>query len=70
MSSNVGIEAWKDAAASSNIQPFALMKFALIYWLNKKRETCLGQKLKQFVQLLTAICSINSKILIDSLISL
>ncbi|XP_031839232.1 rab3 GTPase activating protein isoform X2 [Nomia melanderi] len=60
MRSTDGIEAWKEAAASSNIQPFALMKFALIYWLDKKRETCLGAKLKQFVQLLTAICSINN----------
>ncbi|XP_043526557.1 rab3 GTPase-activating protein non-catalytic subunit isoform X1 [Frieseomelitta varia] len=52
------IEKWKDAAKSSNIQPFVFMKFALIYWLNKKRDICLEIELKQFTQLLSAICSI------------
>ena len=55
------IEKWKDAAKSSNIQPFVFMKFALIYWLNKKRDICLEVELKQFTQLLSAICSIDSK---------
>ncbi|XP_017879707.1 rab3 GTPase-activating protein non-catalytic subunit isoform X3 [Ceratina calcarata] len=52
------IETWKEAAIYSNIQPFVFMKFALIYWLNKNRIVCLETELKQFTQLLNAICSI------------
>ena len=55
------IEAWREAAVNSNIEPFVLMEFALIYWLDKKRDTCSGVELKQFTQLLSAICSIASK---------
>ncbi|XP_050481313.1 rab3 GTPase-activating protein non-catalytic subunit isoform X3 [Bombus huntii] len=54
------IETWKEVAKSSNIQPFVFMKFALIYWLNKKRDVSLELELKQFTQLLNAICSIAS----------
>lgn len=55
------IETWKEVAKNSNIQPFVFMKFALIYWLNKKRDVSLELELKQFTQLLNAICSIASK---------
>ncbi|XP_076280641.1 rab3 GTPase activating protein [Lasioglossum baleicum] len=58
--SNDRIEAWRETAVNSNIQPFVLMEFALIYWLNRKKKMCLGLELKQFVQLLKAICSINN----------
>ncbi|XP_078049758.1 rab3 GTPase activating protein isoform X1 [Augochlora pura] len=58
--SNDSIEVWKEAAMSSNIQPFALLEFALIHWLNRKREMYLGLELKQFVQLLNVICSMNN----------
>ncbi|XP_071862105.1 rab3 GTPase activating protein isoform X1 [Bombus fervidus] len=54
------IETWKEVAKSSNIQPFVFMKFALVYWLNKKRDVSLELELKQFTQLLNAICSIAS----------
>ncbi|XP_068975314.1 rab3 GTPase-activating protein non-catalytic subunit isoform X1 [Bombus flavifrons] len=54
------IETWKEVAKSTNIQPFVFMKFALIYWLNKKRDVSLELELKQFTQLLNAICSIAS----------
>ncbi|XP_076244895.1 rab3 GTPase activating protein isoform X2 [Calliopsis andreniformis] len=60
MYSNDKIETWKVAAINSNIEPFVLMEFALIYWLNKKRDTCSGVELKQFTQLLNAICSITN----------
>ncbi|KZC10899.1 Rab3 GTPase-activating protein non-catalytic subunit [Dufourea novaeangliae] len=60
MHSNDRIEAWKEAAANSNIQPFVLMEFVLIYWLNKKRELCLGVEFKQFTQLLNVICSVDN----------
>ncbi|XP_054006730.1 rab3 GTPase-activating protein non-catalytic subunit [Hylaeus anthracinus] len=56
--SNNRIEIWREAAVSSNIQPFVLMEFALVYWLNKKRQMCLRAELKQFTQLVNAICSI------------
>ncbi|KOC68340.1 Rab3 GTPase-activating protein non-catalytic subunit [Habropoda laboriosa] len=52
------IKAWKEAAMESNIQPFVLMEFALIYWLNKRRDIYLEVELKQFTHLLNAICSI------------
>lgn len=54
------IEAWREAAVNSNIEPFVLMEFALIHWLDKKRDTCSGVELKEFTQLLSAICSIAS----------
>lgn len=56
------IEIWKEAAKNSNIEPFVFIKFALIYWLNKQQNSCLEIELKfrmkQFTQLLHAICSI------------
>ncbi|XP_076636420.1 rab3 GTPase activating protein isoform X2 [Colletes latitarsis] len=58
MYSNDKIQTWKETAVNSGIQPFVLMEFALIYWLNKKRQIHLGVELKQFTQLLNAICSI------------
>lgn len=63
MYSNDTIETWREAAVNSNIRPFVLMEFALIYWLNKKKDTCSAMELKQFTQLLNAICSIASKCL-------
>ncbi|OAD61467.1 Rab3 GTPase-activating protein non-catalytic subunit [Eufriesea mexicana] len=61
------IEKWKETAKDSNIQPFVFMKLALTYWLNKKQdELCLALELKQFMQLLNAICSlVSSFLLID-----
>ncbi|XP_076178627.1 rab3 GTPase activating protein isoform X3 [Ptiloglossa arizonensis] len=56
--SNDRIEIWREVATSSNIRPFVLMEFALIYWLNKKRQMHIGLELKQFTQLLNTICSI------------
>ncbi|XP_031368306.1 rab3 GTPase-activating protein non-catalytic subunit isoform X3 [Apis dorsata] len=56
------IEMWKEAAKNSNIEPFVFIKFALIYWLNKQQNSYLEIELKfrmkQFTQLLHAICSI------------
>lgn len=52
------IEIWKEVAMASNIEPFVLMEFALIYWLDKKKHACLGVELKQFTHLLNGICSI------------
>ncbi|XP_012144641.2 rab3 GTPase activating protein [Megachile rotundata] len=59
MCSNEKIATWKEAATNSNIQPFVLMELALIYWLNKETNTCLRVELKQFTQLLIAICSMT-----------
>lgn len=64
MHMNDNIATWKEAATSSNIQPFVLMELALIYWLNQEKHTYLRDELKQFTQLLIAICSIASPFLI------
>ncbi|XP_034172933.2 rab3 GTPase activating protein isoform X1 [Osmia lignaria lignaria] len=57
---NDNIATWKEAATSSNIQPFVLMELALIYWLNQEKHTYLRDELKQFTQLVIAICSITN----------
>ncbi|CAL7946204.1 unnamed protein product [Xylocopa violacea] len=54
------IEIWKEVAKCSNIQPFVFMKFALIYWLHRTQDVCLQIELKQFTQLLNAICLITN----------
>lgn len=60
MSFRETIEEWKNAAAKSNIQPHAFMQLALIYWMQKEDNRNLESTLKQFTQLLHAICSLNS----------
>lgn len=51
-------EKWREAAKKSDIHPMAMMQFALLYWLQKKRGAPLEVELVRFTKLLRAICSI------------
>ncbi|XP_051155116.1 rab3 GTPase-activating protein non-catalytic subunit [Leptopilina boulardi] len=56
--SDDSIEKWREAAKKSDIHPLAMMQFALLYWLHKKRGAPLEVELVRFTKLLRAICSI------------
>lgn len=56
--SDDSIEKWREAANKSNIHALAMMQFALLYWLQKKRGAPLEVELVRFTKLLRAICSI------------
>lgn len=56
--SDESIEKWREAAGKSDINPLAMMQFALLYWLHKKRGAPLEVELIRFTKLIRAICSI------------
>ncbi|XP_071637599.1 rab3 GTPase-activating protein non-catalytic subunit isoform X3 [Temnothorax longispinosus] len=47
---------WQQAAKDSNIQPFIVMRLALMYWTRKEEAKFSERELKRFTQLLRVIC--------------
>ncbi|XP_023289091.1 rab3 GTPase-activating protein non-catalytic subunit isoform X2 [Orussus abietinus] len=58
MDSTEPVNTWHDAAAQSGIRPQTLLRFALIYWLNRTYTASLAVELKRFIHLIHSICSI------------
>ncbi|XP_047119989.1 rab3 GTPase-activating protein non-catalytic subunit [Schistocerca piceifrons] len=57
--SDVTVDTWRAAAATSGIEPLNLMQLALQFWLQKREGAALQAEMLRFMDLLQAICSLT-----------